>query len=548
MGRVRRRGIGHEAEGGAAVLLIVLVVLALAGGLWVAAYAGATGKVPRGTSIGGVDIGGRDRYAAAATLASGSQRTLAEPITVTLGAVTTQVAPAEAGLSVDSVETVARVVGPRSWDPRRLWRYYAGGQAADPIVDVDSRQMNALLDKLDAAAGQPARNAGISLAGGRVTLTEPRDGAQLDRDRAASALVDAYLHGRQAVRLPLTLVPPEVDAADLRAAVTTLANPAVSGPVTLTFAGSQVVLQPRQYAAMLSIVTRDGGLALDVDRQMLGGLVDPESQDTAPVDASVALRDGAPVVVRAVKGEAYDADAVAEAFMSAVTADGPARTVRVTGTPTRAGFTSKDARALGVLTPVASFSVPVPGSSGAALSGAAAQLDGTLLRPGDTFSFRGRVGSVSGAVSRLATATWNAGFLAGLTDVSRSAAPTAEAAPAGLAGRDALVDSTHDLQLRNDTGYGVLLSARVAGGAVVVDAWSTKRWEVSATTGAAYAGTARSTVADASPGCVADPGADGYSVDLVRTFTDLLDPAQSRSDTVTTTYAPRPAVVCTPAG
>lgn len=545
MGRVRRRGIGHEAEGGTAVLLIVLVVLALVGGLWVAAYAGATGKVPRGTSVGGVDIGGRDRYSAAATLASGSQRALAEPITVTLGAVTTQVAPADAGLSVDSVETVARVVGPKSWDPRRLWRYYAGGQAPDPIVDVDSRQMNALLDKLDAAAGQPARNAGISLADGRVTLTEPRDGAQLDRDRAASALVDAYLHGRRDVRLPLTLVPPEVDAADLSTAVTTLANPAVSGPVTLTFAGSQVVLQPRQYAAMLSIVTRDGALALDVDSQMLSGLVDPESQDTAPVDASVALRDGAPVLVKAVKGEAYDADAVAAAFMSAVTADGPARTVRVTGTPTRASFTTKDARGLGVVAPVASFSVPVPASSGAALAGAAAQLDGTLLRPGDTFSFRGRVGSVSGAVSRLATATWNTGFLAGLTDVSRSAAPTA---PVGLEGRDALVDATHDLQMRNDTGYGVLLSARVADGAVVVDAWSTKRYDVSATTGAAYAGTPRSTVTDAGPTCVADPGADGFSVDLTRTVTDLVDPTQSRSDTVTTTYAPRPAVVCTPTG
>ncbi len=150
--------------------------------------------------------------------------------------------------------------------------------------------------------------------------------------------------------------------------------------------------------------------------------------------------------------------------------------------------------------------------------------------------------SVSGSVSRLATATWNAGFLAGLTDVTRSAPTTASA---GLpAGRDALVDAGHDLQLRNDTAYGVLLSAYVANGSVVVDAWSTKQWDVVASTGAPYSVTARTSVPDANPGCVGAPGADGYSIDLTRTFTNVQDPAQTRTDTVTTTYQPEQAVVC----
>ncbi len=162
------------------------------------------------------------------------------------------------------------------------------------MVNVDSRRMNALLDTLDEQAGQPARNAGISLSGGQVELTEPRDGAQLDRDRAAAMLVDAYLHDRDSVRLPLRLVPPDVDGADLDTAVTTIANPAVSGPVTLTFADKQVVLEPRQYADLLSMVTEDGALALDVDPAGLAALVDPAAQEALPVDASVALTDGVP--------------------------------------------------------------------------------------------------------------------------------------------------------------------------------------------------------------------------------------------------------------
>jgi hypothetical protein len=46
---------------------------------------------------------------------------------------------------------------------------------------------------------------------------------------------------------------------------------------------------------------------------------------------------------------------------------------------------------------------------------------------------------------------------------------------------------------------------------------------------------------------VADPGSDGFTVDLVRTVTRVGDPTPVRSDTVTTTYQPEQAVVCQPA-
>jgi vancomycin resistance protein YoaR len=540
--RTRRRGIGHEAEGGKAVVLILLVVLAMGVGGWVAAYAGANGKVPRGTSVAGVDIGGRDRIAAAAALARGLSGQEETPITVTVGTLTTQVAPADAGLSVDYVDTVAKALGPRSWDPRQLWRFYTGGNEITPVVNVDEGRMDSLLDLLDERAGQQPRDAGISLSGGQIALTKPRDGAQLDHDHARDALVDAYAAGRSAVTLPLLLTPPDVDSADLETAVAQIANPAVSGPVTLAFAGSQVRLAPRQFADLLSIVPRDGGLALDVDSAGLAELVDPAAQDTQPVDATVALTNGAPAVVPAVAGQSYDEAGVTAAFLQGVTADGAARTVPVTGTATKAGFTTREAKRLGVTAPVASYTVPVPATVGPSFTDSVARLSGTVLRPGDTFSFNGRVGQVNGSGSRLATAVWNAGFLAGLTDVARTASPTyTDGLPEG---RDAWVDAATDLQMRNDSSYGVLLSASVSGGSVVVDVWSTKEWDVTATTGARYALTPRSTVTDTNPACVGQPGADGFAVDLVRTFSRVGDPTPVRSDTVTTAYQPVQAVVC----
>jgi vancomycin resistance protein YoaR len=528
------------------LILVVVVVMGCAG--WVTAYAGATGKVPRGTSVAGVEIGGRDRVAAARALTRGLDERLQAPIAVTVGTVTTEVAPADAGIRVDYAATIAKALGPRSWDPRQLWHYYTGGSPVAPVVDVDAGRMDALLTLLDEQAGQPPRDGAITLTGGTINLTKPRDGAQLDHDQAAAAIVAAWLADQTAVTLPLLFTPPDIDDADLQAAIHDIANPALSGPVTLTFAGSQVSLSPGQYADLLTVVPRDGALALDVDADALAALVDPAAQDTAAVDASIALQGAAPAVVPAVAGQSYDGAGVAAAFLQAVTADGAARAVPVTGSKVKAAFRTKDAKALGVVEPVSSFTVPVPSTVGPAFADAAARLSGTLLRPGDTFSFNGRVGAVSGSAARLATATWNAGFLAGLTDLARTASPTyTDGLPEG---RDAMVDASTDLQMRNDSTYGVLLSAHVTPGspgtpgAVVVDVWSTKEWEVTATTSVRYALTPRVTVADANPGCVGTPGADGFAVDLVRSFSRVGDPTPVRTDTVTTTYQPVQAVVC----
>ena len=48
----------REKEGGRAVLFLLLVLAALAGGAYVAAYLAAGDKVPRGTTVAGVEVGG----------------------------------------------------------------------------------------------------------------------------------------------------------------------------------------------------------------------------------------------------------------------------------------------------------------------------------------------------------------------------------------------------------------------------------------------------------------------------------------------------------
>ena len=56
--------------------------------------------------------------------------------------------------------------------------------------------------------------------------------------------------------------------------------------------------------------------------------------------------------------------------------------------------------------------------------------------------------------------------------------------------------------------------------------------------------TPRTTVPSSDPACVASAGADGFTIDLVRTVMRVGDPTPVRADTVTTTYQPEQAVVC----
>ena len=241
---------------------------------------------------------------------------------------------------------------------------------------------------------------------------------------------------------------------------------------------------------------------------------------------------------------------MAAAFLQGVTADGAARTVPVTGSAAKAAFRTRDAkRARRRRAGRRRSPCRCPSTAGPAFADAAARLSGTLLRPGDTFSFNGRVGAVTGSAARLATATWNAGFLAGLTDVARTASPTyTDGLPEG---RDAMVDASTDLQMRNDSSYGVLLvgprhpglagQPRLGGRRRLVDQGVGRHRD--------HRGPVRRHPADhrgrrrprlRRPA----PARTGSRSTWSASFTRVGDPTPVRSDTVTTTYQPEQAVVC----
>jgi vancomycin resistance protein YoaR len=536
---------GRESEGGRVVLALVLGLGLLAGGGYLAAYLAAGDKVPVGTTIAGVDIGGRDPSSATQALRDGLLDRVDAPFTVVVNGRAQQVKPSEVGLDVDYAASVRAAGAERSWRPSRLWRYFTAGSAWAPVVSLDQDRLGVLLQRLDVSDGREAADGSVVFRHGTFVVHPPRPGLVLDPRVAGTAFWNAYLSGAPSVQLRMAPTSPTIDAAAIDRFVRRFANPAVASPVELHFGAATLHLAPSAYSDLLASQrvgdrlrprVREQPLLRMTEAQLVGAPIE------RPEPATVALVDGRPQVVKARPGMRFTAEDTASALLRAITS--PHRSARVHPTLARAAFTNADARRLGIRRQLATYTVQVPrGSHMALATEAVSRLDGTVLKPGQTLSLRGRLGgrTPSGAAGdSLATALFNAAWLGGL-QVSAHAVGAAYDGHAPV-GRDASLRDGQDLAFVDNTRYGVLVAVTTHGRSLTATLWSTPRWTVSSTHGARkHVVTAGREVVRTSP-CSPSEGQDGFDVTVTRTF--AVGGEADHTSTYTATYAPRDAVVC----
>jgi vancomycin resistance protein YoaR len=151
-----------------------------------------------------------------------------------------------------------------------------------------------------------------------------------------------------------------------------------------------------------------------------------------------------------------------------------------------------------------------------------------------------------GGVSTVATATWVAAFYAGLERVEQRAHTIW--IPRYMAGLEATVAwGALDLKVRNNTGNGVLITAKTTPTSITVSVWGTRKYSrIKADFGPKYNIRGFDTVTDSSPACVSNPGQSGFDIDVDRVF--LRQGREVKRQTFTTSYIPAPRVVCTGGG
>lgn len=566
----------RETAGGKVVLLLLGGLLVLLGGAYAAAYFAAGDKVPRGTTVAGVEIGGKTPDEAEAALTDGLADRVDRPIPVSIEGKSATVDPADAGLAVDVQATVAQAGGGASWSPGHLWDYWTGGDEHDPVVTVDEKAFDAALDDLADEVGTAATDGGVAFKRGRIVTTDPEPGQGFDPEATRTALLDSYLsEDDEVAELETAVVQPDIDDADVQKALDTVANPAMSGPVTLVFGDSPVELQPRDFSAALAMEPKGGELVPVLDADKLTSLVESGvSEDDKPVDATVELVDGKPRVVPAKPGVTFDPEDVSKAFLELVTQEGDDRSMKVKATVAEPEFTTADAKALGIKEQVSTFTTYYPYAEYRNINiGRAAELiDGTILKPGETFSLNDIVGErtrengfttgfiisnglfkedLGGGVSQMATTTFNAMYFAGLKDIEHK--PHSVYIDRYPEGREATVAwGAVDLRFQNDTDHGVLVHATVqpgssaAKGVVTVSMYSTKTWDITSKTSGRYNYRSPKTQTQNTDDCVPNTGYDGFDVDVTRYFHQPGSDTVEKSEKFHTSYIASDTVICKP--
>jgi vancomycin resistance protein YoaR len=549
----------------------------LLGGLYLAGWLFLGGTVPSGTKVAGVDIGGLAPDVAALRLETALADRADEPIRLGWQGQSFELDPQQAGLRFDVDATVRQAGGGRTWNPTRMMELLMETGEVRPVIDVDEPALDAALDqiaeRIDRAPVEPRI---LFSADGEHTVTQSRSGHTLDREAVADDIVAAYLRSDRPVQLRIAAVQPTAGDQEVARALDMYAGPATSGPIRLKLPSRTVELTVPQFAPALSLRVFDGEFrpAFDVGELARNTVGLRQAVDARPVNARLVLRRDRPAVVAARPGRRLNAARVAAAITPVLATSGPARTVPIGTTAWEAPFSTKDAHRLGIRRVVSRFTTSFPRSHyrNVNLSRAARLINGTVLRPGETFSFNREVGrpsrdkgfttgyviadgavekDVGGGVSQVATTLFNAAFFAGLQDVQHR--PHRIFNNRYPVGREAMVAWPDvDLRFRNSTPHGVMIQAWIdrstpkQRGRVHVRMWSTKHWEISAGLSKRHHFRPPGRMIDHSRRCSAKKGWPGFDVEVYRYFRRPGAEKIDHKETMRASYLPADRVVCRP--
>ena len=555
-----------------AVLAPVGVVAVLAA-VYVGDLAISQGSIPRSTLVAGVDIGGLSPAAAATALEEDLAPRVAADHTVVADDVQATLSPAAAGITLD----IPRTIDAADDQPLNPWTRLVtlfGDRTVPPVLAGEDTALNAQLETIAAQVDRAPVDATIAIEGTTPSVVDPAEGRSLDRDGAARAITEALASGGDPttpIELPVEITPVNVDRAEAERVLEETVEPALSAPVSVLGGdGTQAEVSVAAIAASLTFTPEDDGeLAVGIDPEALRTAMGPElaAFGTPAVNADFSISGGSVTVVPSVDGTGVDPAKLADQLLPVLATPAP-RSVTAELGPVPADFTTEEAQALGIKEEISSFTTRFTNpASGTNIRVVAAEVDGAMVMPGETFSLntftgpRGRAQgyveaaviqngelsrAVGGGISQFATTMFNAVFFAGLEDVFHK--PHSFYISRYPAGREATVyEGAIDLQWRNDSDTGVYIDTNWTPGSITVTFYGTKRYEIQAIESPRTnyrQPTVQNRVDDGK--CTPQPGIPGFDVTVTRVFRDLDSGAELRRETFQTRYAAEAIINCIP--
>ncbi len=224
---------------------LVLAGVALVGAVALAYGAGLVldhAQVPNGTTVLGVDIGGKSKQDAVDTLDEALAKRATAPLTVQIGDGKTQLKPSVVGLGLDTEATV-RGVAHRDYNPVSvIGSLFGSERTTEPEFTYDEEKLRASLEALAAKQGSEVREGMVKFVDGEPVGVPGKAGLTLDVDKAVRQVHDAYLKRAETGKdVPVVLdrvrQEPKVTQAEIDRAIKEFGEPAMSGMVTVQVPG-----------------------------------------------------------------------------------------------------------------------------------------------------------------------------------------------------------------------------------------------------------------------------------------------------------------------
>ena len=288
-------------------------------------------------------------------------------------------------------------------------------------------------------------NAKVVREGLAIRVVDGMTGRQLDRNAAGVTVVAALatFDRGKAVALPLETTEPKVKSDDLAGAATQ-ARTALSAPIRLSYGATRWRV-PRWRIAPLLSLPANGSTSVSISGRGAEEYLERLSATVSrkPEDAHFQVTATGKIVIRpSAPGLQLDVPATAKAIAAAAfSAD--KRTANLVVRVADPKRTTEIAKTMGIDSVVSSYTTTYGGTPGRLnnVQLVAKLIDGTLIAPGDTFSFNGTTGErtadkgfqeapviingelqngLGGGICQVSTTVFNAAFEAGLPITART--------------------------------------------------------------------------------------------------------------------------------
>ncbi|KAB1503170.1 hypothetical protein F7230_06445 [Corynebacterium sp. 320] len=544
----------------------LLLLTGLGGVVYGVDYAMSEGQLPRGVTVGGVEIGGMSPNQAEQRLRNELGESVRKPVTIEAGTLTSVIEPTQSGLQVNWPGTVDQA-GQQPLNPITRLTSFWKKREVGIVSSFNDANLDRSILRVERELDRPAENAALAVDDrGKADIKNDIPGQHVDRAVLREGIERQWLNKTRTVKVDADVINAAIRVDAAKALAKDIVEPATSGP--LTFKGRDNVtaeIRPEDMGKILTFPEEGDTLRVDWNMDAAKDILQPQLASTEVEfrNANFRISGNDVTVIPHSDGVSIKWDQTLEDFQGKAL-NKKEREHEVFYEDKKATYTTEQAKNARFDDVMGEFTTGgFSSASGVNIRRVAEMVDGAIVLPGETFSLNGHTGprgeaqgfvksgiilngkadeAVGGGISQFATTLYNASYFAGMDDVAHK--PHSYYISRYPEGREATVyEGAIDLKFKNPFNTPARIVATTTSNSVTVKLMGVKHVNVESITGPRTNPTQPQVRQGSGDKCIPSSGAPGFTVTDTRVVKDLSG-KELRRNTTTTKYDPNPIVRC----